>query len=76
MYCSKIQLKKIEKIELNDFSERIKNFINIENRNKRNLNENIKLSKYCIDKFGVFWWSVNENVQKINLIYNMLLKFI
>jgi len=51
---SKIQLKKIEEIELNDFIERIKNCINIENRNKRNLNENIKLSKYCIDKFGIF----------------------
>ena len=76
MLCSKIQLKKIEEIELNDFSERIKNCIDIENRNKRNLNENIKLSKYCIDKFGTFWWSMNENVQKINLIYNMLLKFV
>ena len=51
---SKNQLKKIEEKELNDLIERIKNCIDIENKNKRTLNESIKLSEYCIDKFGNF----------------------
>ena len=40
------------KNKLNDLFERIKNCIDIENKDKRSLNENIKLSEYCIDKFG------------------------
>tara|TARA_B100000212_G_scaffold324690_1_gene285743 strand:- start:107 stop:340 length:234 start_codon:yes stop_codon:yes gene_type:complete len=45
------QLKKIEE-EINYKSDRIENCIDIENKNKRSIYENIKLSEYCIDKFG------------------------
>ena len=45
------QLKKVEE-ELNNQSDKIKNCIDIENKNKRSLFENIKLSEYCIDNFG------------------------
>tara|TARA_Y100000589_G_scaffold2278_1_gene2137 strand:+ start:585 stop:818 length:234 start_codon:yes stop_codon:yes gene_type:complete len=45
------QLKKAED-ELNNKSDRIKNCIDIENKNKRSIYENIKLSEYCIDNFG------------------------
>ena len=45
------QLKKVEE-ELNNKSDRIKNCIDIENKNKRRIHENLKLSEYCIDKFG------------------------
>ena len=51
---SKNQLEKIEEKELNYLIVRIKNCIDIENKNKRTLNENIKLSEYCIDKFCNF----------------------
>ena len=46
------QLKKIEE-ELNNQSDKIKNCIDIENKNKRSIYENIKLSEYCIDNFGI-----------------------
>ena len=37
--------------ELNNQSDRIENCIDIENKNKRSVYENIKLSEYCIDNF-------------------------
>ena len=43
------QLKKEE--ELNNQSDRIENCIDIENKSKRTVYENIKLSEYCIDNF-------------------------
>tara|TARA_Y100000589_G_C26882753_1_gene518702 strand:- start:86 stop:322 length:237 start_codon:yes stop_codon:yes gene_type:complete len=46
------RLKKIEKKELNSHSEKIENCIDIENKNDRTFRENLKLSEYCIDKFG------------------------
>jgi len=44
-------LKKLEK-QLDNQSDKIKKCIDIENKNKRSIFENIKLSEYCIDKFG------------------------
>ena len=46
------QLKKEEQEVLNKHSDKIENCIDIENKNKRTIYENIKLSEYCIDKFG------------------------
>ena len=46
------QLKKIQEEELNFHSGKIEKCIDIENKNKRTISENIKLSKYCIDNFG------------------------
>ena len=37
--------------ELNNQREKIENCIDIENKNKRSIYENIKLSEYCIDNF-------------------------
>ena len=45
------QLKKVEE-ELNNHSDKIENCIDIENKSKRSIYENIKLSEYCIDNFG------------------------
>ena len=45
-------LKKVEEEELNKQSDKIENCIDFENKNKRTINENIKLSEYCIYKFG------------------------
>ena len=45
------QLKKVEE-ELNNQSDKIENCIDIENKNKRSIYENIKLSEYCINNFG------------------------
>ena len=45
------QLKKVRE-ELNNKSDRIENCIDIENKNRRSIYENIKLSEYCIDNFG------------------------
>ncbi len=45
------QLKKAEE-ELNKQSDKIENCIDIQNKNKRTIYENIKLSEYCIDNFG------------------------
>ena len=45
------QLKKIEEEELNFRSDKIEKCIDIENKNKRTIDENIRLSKYCIDNF-------------------------
>tara|TARA_B100000925_G_C21628966_1_gene312165 strand:- start:4 stop:240 length:237 start_codon:yes stop_codon:yes gene_type:complete len=46
------QLKKSEEKELNNQTDKIKNCIDIENKNKRTIYENIKLSEYCINKFS------------------------
>ena len=45
------QLEKVEE-EINNQSDKIENCIDIENKNKRTIYENIKLSEYCIDNFG------------------------
>ncbi len=45
------QLKKVEK-KLNNHSDKIERCIDSENNNRRTIIENIKLSEYCIDKFG------------------------
>ena len=45
-------LKKLEEKELKDHSKKIENCIDIKNNNKRTFYENIRLSEYCIDKFG------------------------
>ena len=37
--------------ELNNQREKIENCIDIENKNKRSIYENIKLSEYCIGNF-------------------------
>ena len=46
------QLKKVEEEEFNKQSDKIENCIDFENKNKRTIYENIKLSEYCIYKFG------------------------
>ena len=46
------QLKNAEE-ELNIQSDKIENCIDIENKNKRTIYENIKLSEYCINNFGI-----------------------
>tara|TARA_B100001287_G_scaffold87486_1_gene73235 strand:- start:348 stop:581 length:234 start_codon:yes stop_codon:yes gene_type:complete len=43
-------LKKVED-ELNNKIDRIENCIDIDNKNKRSIYENLKLSEYCIDNF-------------------------
>tara|TARA_Y100000589_G_scaffold51545_1_gene42939 strand:- start:94 stop:336 length:243 start_codon:yes stop_codon:yes gene_type:complete len=45
------QLKKKEE-KLDNQSDMIENCIDFENKNKRSIYENIKLSEYCIDNFG------------------------
>tara|TARA_B100001287_G_scaffold210169_1_gene179021 strand:- start:365 stop:529 length:165 start_codon:yes stop_codon:yes gene_type:complete len=51
MFDKNNKLKKVED-ELTDQSYKIENCIDIENKNKRTIYENIKLSEYCIDNFG------------------------
>ena len=48
------KFKKFEKEKLNIYSDKIEKCIDIENKNKRTIYENIKLSEYCIDNFGNF----------------------
>ena len=45
------QLKKVEE-KIDNQSDKIEKCIDFENKNKRSIYENIKLSEYCIDKFG------------------------
>ena len=45
-------LKNVKEEKLNNQIDKIENCIDIENKNKRTIYENIKLSEYCIDKFG------------------------
>ena len=44
--------KNKRKEELINQSDKIEKCIDIENKNKRSIYENIKLSEYCIDNFG------------------------
>ena len=44
------QLKKVED-ELNNQRDKIESRIDMENKNKRSIYENIKLSEYCIENF-------------------------
>ena len=46
------QLKKLEEENLNNKRDKIENCIDIGNKSKRTFYENLKLSEYCIDKFG------------------------
>ena len=46
------KLKKLEE-QLDNQSDTIEKCIDFENKNKRNIYENIKLSEYCIDNFGI-----------------------
>ena len=46
------QLEKIEEKRIINQSDKIENCIDIENKNKRTIYENLKLSEYCINKFG------------------------
>ena len=45
------QLKNVEE-QLDNQSDKIEKCIDFENKNKRSIYENIKLSEYCIDNFG------------------------
>ena len=45
------KLKKLEE-KLDNQSDIIENCIDFENKNKRSIYENIKLSEYCIGNFG------------------------
>ena len=47
------QLKKFEEEEFKNQSDKIENCIDFENKNKRTIYENIKLSEYCINNFGI-----------------------
>ena len=51
VFLNNNQLKKVEE-EINNKREKIKNCIDIKNKNKRSIYENIKLSEYCIDNFS------------------------
>ena len=46
------QLNKVEE-KLDIKSNKIEKCIDLENKNKRTIYENIRLSEYCIDKFGI-----------------------
>jgi len=48
----KIQLKNVEEKKFNNQTDKIKSCIDIDNKSRRTNYENIKLSEYCIDKFG------------------------
>ena len=45
--------KRLEKKELNNLRIKIKNCIDLENKNNRKFNENIELIEYCINKLGI-----------------------
>ena len=47
------KLKKLEEEVINDHINKIEKCIDFENKNKRSIYENIKLSEYCMDKFGI-----------------------
>ena len=52
-YYENKQLKKVEE-KLDNQSDKIEKCIDFENKNKRSIYENIKLSEYCIENFGNF----------------------
>ena len=54
MFYKNNQLKKEEEQELNNQTDKIEKCIDIENKNKRTLYENMKLSEYCINNFSTF----------------------
>ena len=45
------QLKKLDE-QLDNQSDKIKRCIDFENKNKRSIYDNLKLSEYCIDNFS------------------------
>ena len=45
-------LKRNKNRNLENQTTRIRSCIDIQNKNKRNIYENIKLSEYCINEFG------------------------
>ena len=45
------QLRKVDE-KLDNLIDKIEKCIDFENKNKRSIYENIKLSEYCIDNFG------------------------
>ena len=47
------QLKKVEE-KTDNQSDKIERCIDFENKSKRSIYENIKLSEYCMDNFGTF----------------------
>ena len=51
LFIKNKHLKKVED-ELNIQIDRIENCIDIDNKNKRSIYDNLKLSEYCIDNFG------------------------
>ena len=52
IFFQNYQLGKVEQDELYNQTDKIEKCIDIENKNKRTIYENIKLSEYCIDNFG------------------------
>jgi len=54
------QLENVEEEVYNKINQ-IEKCIDIENKNKRTIYENIKLSEYCIDNFGTIKWLKYEN---------------
>ena len=60
------QLKKGEE-KLDIHRNIVEKCIDFENKNKRSIYENIKLSEYCIDKFGIINLSQQEIICKNNL---------
>ena len=60
------QLKK-EVEKLDNQSDKIEKCIDFENKNKRSIYENLKLSEYCIDNFGTFKVYKQEINYKNNL---------
>ena len=52
IYFKNHQQKKLREEKLNNYNDILNSCIDIENKNKRTIYENIKLSEYCIDKFG------------------------
>ena len=47
-----IKYQRLEKKEVYNLRIKIKNCIDINNKNKRKVNENIELIEYCINEFG------------------------
>ena len=65
-YENKYLKKGEEKLDIQ--SVIVEKCIDFENKNKRSIYENIKLSEYCIDNFGTIKLSQYEKIYKYNLI--------
>ena len=52
IFSNNNQLKNVEE-KINNQIDKLEKCIDLENKNKRTISENIKLSEYCIDKFGI-----------------------